>query len=152
MPVWMLVLAITIAPNAATAPSVPAAEVKVTQRYLVPLCLDGSAVTAGQRRWRLPAGAHSLAFTMRSDARSAAQGNAATGVATVPFTVEAGHRYEVEVRAPVLTFSSRSWTAREWKPLVRDRTRESIVSDEPEWNGSGCAKAESLPARERPAN
>jgi hypothetical protein len=60
------------------------------------------------------------------------------GVATVRFALEAGHRYEVEVRAPALSFSWRVWVQGEWKPVVRDRTVDRIVSSEPEWTSEGC--------------
>ena len=47
----------------------PLAEVKVTQRYREPLCLNAAAVKPGERNWRLAVGAHSLAFTMRKGSR-----------------------------------------------------------------------------------
>jgi hypothetical protein len=64
--------------------------------------------------------------------------NVLPGVAVVAFTLEAGHKYEVEVRASPTAFSSRTWERGEWKPVVRDRTIDRIVSGEPRWSGSVC--------------
>jgi hypothetical protein len=122
----------------------PQAAVKVTQRYLEPLCLNGVAVKPGERHWRLAVGTHSLAFTMRNDARQGVElhqsihSKGAPGVATVSFTVEADHKYEVEVRASALAFSSRVWERGEWKPVVRDRTADRLISGEPLWSEAGC--------------
>lgn len=114
-------------------------EVKVTQKYLVPTCVNGGPVDAGERRFDLAPGTYSLAFTMRNAARQRVPGaDAAPGIAVVQATLEAGHKYEVEVRAPAMTFSSRIWKSGEWKPVVRDRTIDRIVSGEPEWQASGC--------------
>ena len=114
-------------------------EVKVTQKSLQPLCLDGAAVKAGQRRWRLAAGEHALAFTMRNRPRTGVAGSdVAPGVAVVRFTPEAGHKYEVEVRAPATTFSTRVWERGGWKPVVRDRTVDHVASSDPEWTESAC--------------
>ncbi len=106
-------------------------DVKVTQKYLVPVCLDGEPVKSGERRWPLAVGQHSMGFTMQS--------KGTPGVATVSFSAETNHRYEVEVRAPSLSFSSRVWERGEWKPVVRDRTVDRIVSSEPLWTASGGA-------------
>ena len=81
-----------------------------------------------------------MAFTMRNEPRS---GGAATsaqspGVAAVTFALEAGHDYEVEVRAEATTFSRRVWQAQQWTPAVRDRTTDRIVSSEPRWTGEEC--------------
>ena len=115
-------------------------EVKVKQEYLVPLCLDEAPLEHGERSWKLASGVHSLAFTMRNDPRSGISPVAAPGVAVVRFTLESGHRYEVEVRAPVASYSSRVWSEGEWKPVVRDRTMDRIVSGDPEWTTGGCQK------------
>jgi hypothetical protein len=121
----------------------PVAEVKVTQRYLEPVCLDGKPVRSGERKWRLSGGAHSLSFTMRNDPQGAEpheriEPKQSPGVAEVSFTVETGHRYEVEVRGPTMAFSTRVWERGEWKPVVRDRTADRVISGEPEWKDSGC--------------
>lgn len=117
----------------------PLVEVKVTQKFLQPLCLNGVPVKRGERRWRLGLREHSLAFTMRNQPRPGAPDSDATpGVAVIGFTPEAGHRYEVETRAPESTYSWRVWKRGEWKPVVRDRTVERVVSTEPEWRESPC--------------
>jgi hypothetical protein len=126
-------------------PGKSAIEVKVTHRYLVPLCLNGTSIRGGERRWRLEPREHVLALTMENDPHAAAERHQkaaepkwASGVATVRFTPEKGHRYEIEVRAPALAFSRRVWEPGDWKPVVRDRTVDRIVSSEPEWNDSAC--------------
>lgn len=114
-------------------------EIKVTQKYLVPVCLNGQAVNADQRGWRLAPGRHSLAFTMRNSPRPGVTGaGGEPGTALVRFVLEAGHRYEVESRAAATAFSLRVWKLGEWKPVVRDRTVDRIVSEEPEWATSVC--------------
>jgi len=114
-------------------------EVKVTQKYLVPACLNGRPVDAGERRWRLAPGSHSLAFTMHNAPRQAVAGaDVAPGIAVVRFMLDAEHKYEVEIRAPATTFASRVWKNGDWKPVVRDRTVDRIVSSEPEWLAAGC--------------
>ncbi len=116
-------------------------DVKVTQKYLVPVCVNGAPVGEGERSWRLLPGNHSLAFTMRNAARKRVPGaEQAPGVAVVQVMLELGHEYEVEVRAPAMTFASRVWTLGEWKPVVRDRTADRIVSSEPDWMVSGCER------------
>jgi len=127
----LLVLLGAKEPNAADS----VAEVEVKQKYLVPLCLDGAPLESGERSWKLASGAHSIAFTMRNDPRSGTpvKPDGAPGVALVRFTLESGHRYEVEVRAPADSFSSRVWSEGEWKPVVRDRTIDGVVSSDPEW-------------------
>lgn len=64
--------------------------------------------------------------------------NAAPGFAALTFTPEDGHRYEVEVNAPVMANSQRVWPRGEWTPVVRDRTSDRVVTGEPEWLESGC--------------
>jgi len=134
-----LVIAVLLvgAPEAAQAPS--AAKLRVTQSRLAALCLDGQR-TADRRRWALPAGAYTMAFTMNNEPRPgvAAQSADSPGVATVTFTLEAGHEYEVEVRAPPETFSRRLWEREQWTPVVRDRTVDRIVSSDPHWTGEAC--------------
>ena len=120
--------------------------VKVTQRYLEPVCLDGAPVKSGARQWKLDAGEHALAFTMRNDPRQGADpqqkgdSEGGPGIAVVSFTLEAGHKYEVEVRAPGTSFSSRVWKRGDWKPVVRDRTADRVVSAEPQWSEASCSK------------
>ena len=122
-------------PNAADS----AVEVEVKQKYLVPLCLDGAPLEPGERSWKLASGAHSIASTMRNDPRSGSPvPDADPGVALVRFKLEPGHRYDVEARAPSASFSSRVWSEGEWKPVVRDRTIDRIVSGDPEWKPRGA--------------
>jgi hypothetical protein len=118
----------------------PLADVKVTQKYLVPLSLDGKPIKDGARAWRLTLEAHSLTFTMRNEPRSGIA-NADPGIATVTFTPETGHVYEVEIRAAADAYSSRVWKKGDWKPVVRDRTADRIVSTEPTWRESGASPA-----------
>jgi len=128
-----------------TKPGESAVDVKVTHKYLVPVCLNGGSIKAGGRRWRLEPREYVLALTMRDDPHAAAEPHqkapepsGAPGVATVRFTLEKGHSYEVEVRASPSAFARRVWEPGDWKPVVRDRTVDRIVSSEPEWNDSGC--------------
>lgn len=118
-------------------------EVRVTQRYLEPLCLNGASVKPGEREWTLGAGAHSLTFTMWNAPRRQAEPEPGidaktAGMATVSFTLETGHQYEVEVRAPAATFSLRVWERGDWSPVVRDRTADRIVSGDPTWDAASC--------------
>lgn len=112
-------------------------DVKVTQKYLVPVCLDGAPVK-DDRHWSLTSSEHRLAFTMKNEPRHAAAEAGSPGFALIRFTPEEGHRYEVEVRAPETSFSTRVWNRGEWKPVVRDRTTDEIVSGEPEWRDEAC--------------
>jgi hypothetical protein len=138
-----MVLELLLAAFLPQAPTEPASkvEVKVTQEYLVPVCVNQSPVDAGDRRWLLAPGSYALAFTMRNTPREGVPAaDAAPGIAVVRFTLEARHKYDVEVRAPAMTFAARVWKRGEWKPVVRDRTVDQIVSTEPEWRASGCGR------------
>ena len=131
-------LAASTTPGALAQPA-PNAKVKVTQSHLTPTCLDGKP--AGDKRtWTLATGDHTMAFTMRNEPRSggAAASAESPGVATVTFGLEAGHDYEVEVRADPTTFSRRVWQPQQWTPVVRDRTTDRIVSSEPRWTGEAA--------------
>jgi hypothetical protein len=110
-------------------------EVNITQKYLVPVCLDGRKITARERRWRLETRLHAVSFTMGDDPAKA-------GFPTVRFTPEVGHKYEIEVRAAPITFARRAWERGAWKPVVRDRTADRIVTGEPEWSDSACPSGE----------
>jgi hypothetical protein len=115
------------------------ADVKVTQKYLVPLCLDGAAVKSGDRRWKLSPTEHSMTFTMTNKPR---KGMVATpggpGIVVIKFTPEAGHKYELEARAASTTFSTRAWERGAWSPVVRDRTADRVVATQPVWTEAGC--------------
>jgi hypothetical protein len=56
----------------------------------------------------------------------------------VSFTPVADHKYEIEVRGDVAAFSTRVWTKDEWRPVVRDRTTDEIVSSDPKWIETSC--------------
>lgn len=111
---------------------------KVTQRHLVPVCLDAAAVRTGTRSWPTGDAPMALTFTMRNQPRTGTA-DAAPGYATVRFTPEPGHRYEVEVRSATDTFSKRVWSEGAWTPVVRDRTDDRLVSSEPVWGPPPCA-------------
>ena len=113
------------------ADALPRVEVTITQRALVPACLNGKALDTRERGWRLLAKPQAVSFTIGEDPKRA-------GFATVRFTPEAGHKYEIEVRAPATSFSSRVWERGSWKPAVRDRTVDRLVSGEPEWSDTAC--------------
>jgi hypothetical protein len=117
----------------------PAAKIKITQSHLTPACLDGEPA-GGKRAWTLATGAHTMAFTMRNEPRSGVvvPSTESPGVATVSFALEAGHEYEVEIRADPATYSRRVWPPQQWTPVVRDRTTERIVSTEPRWTAEEC--------------
>ena len=136
--VVVAMLAAWTTPGARAQPA-PTARVKVTQSHLTPTCLDGKP-TGDKRTWTLATGDHTMAFTMRNEPRSggAAPSAESAGVATVTFGLEAGHDYEVEVRAEAMTFSRRVWQSQQWTPVVRDRTTDRIVSSEPRWAGEEC--------------
>jgi hypothetical protein len=131
---------VLLAPSPKT--EVTPAEVKITQKLLVPGCVDGTPLKAYQRRWRLEPRPHTVSFTMASDSPQA-------GFATVRFTPEAGHKYEIEVRTDEATaFARRSFERGTWKPVVRDRTADRIVSGEPEWGNVACpAQAPAAPTQ-----
>jgi hypothetical protein len=133
---WSALVLLTIV--AVTAPDAKA-RVKVTHRDLVPRCLNGSAVAAGARSWELPPGQASMVFSMRPAHRTGTA-DPDPGTSAITFTVDSGHRYEVEVRADPMAFSTRAWRAHEWTPVVRDRTMDRIVSSEPTWlpSATGC--------------
>jgi hypothetical protein len=115
------------------------ADVKVTQKYLVPMCLDGSPVKPGERRWKLSPADHSMAFTMRNNPRKGSMTTPpAPGLAVIKFTLDAGHKYELETRAESMTFSTRVWERGAWSPVVRDRTADRVVATEPVWTDAGC--------------
>jgi hypothetical protein len=117
----------------------PQVEVTVKQRYLEPVGVDGEPAKAGDRQWRLDLRTHALAFTMRNEPRPGSTASGIRpGIAVISFTPEAGHRYEVEIRAPDETYSRRVWRQGEWTPVVRDRTADRLVSTAPEWRDSAC--------------
>ena len=79
-----------------------------------------------------------LTFTMRNEPRPGVA-NHEPGLAVISFSPEVNHRYEIEIRADVESYSTRVWARGEWKPVVRDRTTDAIVSSEPRWIERGCS-------------
>jgi hypothetical protein len=133
------ILTTAAAATTGVAPTQKPAELKLTQKYLVPLCLDGASVKSGQRSWKLSAAQHTMAFTMRNTPRKGTVATpASAGIAVITFAVEASHVYEVEARAGSTTFSSRVWERGAWSPVVRDRTADSYVKTEAVWSDGGC--------------
>lgn len=130
----------TLVLAAALVTAAPAGSVKVTHRHLVPVCRDSAQVQAGTRSWSTGDAPITLTFTMRNQPRSGIA-NAAPGYATVTFTPEAGHRYDVEVRSAPETYATRVWTEGQWTPVVRDRTIDRVVSGEPTWGAPPCPVA-----------
>ena len=116
----------------------PAGSLKVTQRHLVAVCLDGAPVRAGTRSWTLGAAPVTLVATMRNRPR-AGVADADPGHAQVTFTPEPGHRYEIEVGAPSSAFAQRVFARDEWTPVVRNRTTDRVVSSEVRWVAAACA-------------
>lgn len=114
-----------------------AGALRLTQRALVPVCLDGAPVAGGRRSWPTGAAPMTLAVTMTNRPRTGTA-DAAPGQASVTFTPEAGHRYEVEVRASTEAFARRVYAAGAWTPVVRDRTTDRIVSSAPVWVTGPC--------------
>ncbi len=116
------------------------ADVRISNSHLEIACLDGKAVPAGQRKWKLPAREVSMTFTMRNKPRVGRPG-ADAGFASISFTPEDGHTYEIEVRSDPMLYSSRVWPQGEWRVVVRDRTTDRIVSSEPRWvDGPVCLR------------
>ena len=130
-----LVTAMATGVATAAAAEIP---VQVTQRDLVARCFNGSGVDEKTRKWDVAPGPVTLAFSMRGQERPG-RTLPDPGTAEITFTAEAGHRYDVEVRADANAFSTRAWSANQWLPVVRDRTSDRIVSDAVRWVGAACA-------------
>ena len=129
----MLTLLLLLSVAAATAP----ADVRVTHSHLVVTCVDGQRVDGKTRQWH-PSRLMSLTFTMRNEPRPGVAKHE-PGIAVISFSPEVNHRYEIETRADVESYSTRVWKQGEWKPVVRDRTTDAIVSSEPRWIERGCS-------------
>ncbi len=137
----LMTLSLLATPIAAGAQT--SARLRITQRALVVQCVNGTAVAPRTRAWTV-AEPVTLAVTMRNEPRpgSASVGGGDPGTAIVGFTPEPGHRYEVEVRAQPMRFSTRVWPKGEWTPVVRDRTTDRVVSGLPDWvTPPPCARA-----------
>jgi hypothetical protein len=114
--------------------------VKIAHHHLIPVCLGDVTVPPGQRSWSTATAPVALTLTMRNEPRSGVD-DREPGFATVRFTPEPGHRYEVEVRAAASTYSRRVWPEGQWVPAVRDRTTDRIVSTAPTWGPPACRVA-----------
>jgi hypothetical protein len=135
-----VVSALLVLMSAAVTADVAPARLQVTQRAAVVECLDGVPVPTGRRSWTVSAPV-TLAVTMRNRPRPGVA-DADPGIAIVRFTPDAGHRYELEVQAEPMRFSTRVWPKGEWAPVVRDRTTDRVVSGLPDWATSvPCAPA-----------
>jgi hypothetical protein len=132
--------ALTLSIAAVLVLAAPVGSVKVTQRHLVPVCLDAAPVKPGTRSWRTGDAPMTLTFTMRNQPRAGTADQPA-GYATVTLVPETGHRYEVEVRAAPQTFSRRVWPEGAWTPVVRDRADDRLIGGEPVWGPPPCAVA-----------
>lgn len=138
-PFTALLLALAACSSASSptqASAVAPSTVRVTNSHLVATCLNGSTIKGHERSWQLSEKT-SLTFTMKNEPRSGVE-NREPGIAVITFTPDAGHGYEIEVRADASAFSRRVWARGEWKPVVRDRTTNSIVSGDPTWIQAGC--------------
>ena len=111
------------------------ADVRISNTHLQIACLDARPVEAGRRKWDLPERAVSMTFTMRNRPRAGRTG-AAAGFASIDFTPQPGHVYEIEVRSDPMRYSERVWPKGEWRAVVRDRTTDQIISGEPQWSDS----------------
>ena len=127
-----------LASCAMAAPSARAADVRISNSHLLAVCFAGKPVSADQRRWNVTEPV-SLTFTMRNQPRPGIA-NHDPGIAVIDFAPEAGHQYEIEVRGDAAAFSARVWTRGQWRPVVRDRTTDQIVSSDPKWIEVGCGK------------
>jgi hypothetical protein len=124
--------------HAQSAAAAPTASLRITQRALVAMCMNDVPVESSKRRWTIGPQEVRLTVTMRNEPRHAHEVAGPAGRAAIAFRPEPGHRYEIEVRADSQSFARRVWTARNWTPVVRDRTTEQIVSTPPDWSPAAC--------------
>ena len=115
------------------------ADVRVSNAHLQTACVDGKP--SDRRTWELAQRETTMVFTMRNQPRLGRDG-AEAGFAAITFTPEPGHTYEIEVRAEPSHYSDRVWPKGAWRPVVRDRTTDRIVSSAPRWVHSPCADSE----------
>ena len=123
---------------AMAATSARAADLRISNSHLLATCFAGKPVSADKRSWNVIEPV-SMTFTMRNQPRPGIA-DRDPGIAVVDFTPEADHRYEVEVRGDAAAFSARVWTRGDWRPVVRDRTTNRIVSSDPRWIEGGCGE------------
>ena len=130
----LILIAFTVATfNAAQRP----ADVRVSNSHLQTACVNGEP--SDQRTWDLPPRAVTMTFTMKNQPRPG-RTNADAGWASIEFTPETGHTYEIEVRSEPFRYSERVWPKGEWRPVVRDRTTDQIISSAAQWVDNACAK------------
>jgi hypothetical protein len=134
-PMTMMVTACLASPTQASDIG-QAADVRVSNSSLVVMCVGAQSVDAKQRHWHL-AQPTSFTLTMLNKPRPGVS-NREPGLAVISFTPEAGHEYEIEARGDAAAYSLRVWAKGEWKPVVRDRTTDRIVSSDPQWIERGC--------------
>ena len=137
--IQLVVASIVLIASASEArPAQPAkgADVRVSHSHLTAVCLNGVPLKSNARDWKL-AGATSMVFTMRNEPRPGIE-NQAPGLAAIEFAPLAGHTYEIEVRSDASTYSRRVWPQGQWRPVVRDRTTDQVVSSDPRWINGGC--------------
>jgi len=125
-----------LASCAMAGPSARPADLRISHSNLVATCFAGKPVSDGQRSWNVT-GPVSMTFTMRNQPRPGIA-NGDPGIAVVRFTPVADHKYEIEVRGDAAAYSTRVWKRGEWRPVVRDRTTDQIVSGDPPWIDGGC--------------
>lgn len=125
-----------LASCAMAGPSARAADLRITNSNLLATCFGGTPVSDGKRRWSVT-DTVSMTFTMRNQPRPGVD-NHDPGIAVVSFTPVADHKYDIEVRGDASAYSTRVWTKGEWRPVVRDRTTDRIVSSDPKWIDTGC--------------
>ena len=128
-------VALSLTSCAMAGPSARPADVRVSNTHLVATCFAGRPAE-GKRRWQVTEPV-SMTFTMRNEPRPGVE-NHDPGIAVVSFTPETDHQYEIEVRSDTASFSTRVWTRGEWRPVVRDRRTNQIVSGDPTWIAAGC--------------
>ena len=112
------------------------ADVRVSNSHLQTACVNGEP--SDQRKWDLPPRAVAMTFTMKNQPRPG-RTSADAGWASIEFTPETGHTYEIEVRSEPIRYSDRVWPKGEWRPVVRDRMTDQIISSAPRWVESACA-------------
>lgn len=121
---------------AMAAPSARPADLRISNSNLLATCFAGKPISDGKRSWSVTEPV-SMTFTMRNQPRPGVA-NHDPGIAVVSFTPVADHTYEIEVRGDASAYSTRVWTKGEWRPVVRDRTTDQIVSTDPKWVEAGC--------------
>ena len=132
----VLCVVLFMASCAMAGPSARPADLRISHANLLATCFAGKPISDGARSWDVTAPV-SMTFTMRNQPRPGID-NHDPGLAVVTFTPVADHKYEIEIRGDAAAYATRVWTKGEWRPVVRDRTTNQIVSSEPQWIEKGC--------------